>query len=165
MKRLAVVLSLVASLHVTAAQSACDPAGTYQAVKAAVLLNKPSTAAEFDRIMSGLGLTQDEHVWKCEGPDGNFLTAFIPGKRWIHLDYAPSKSEKVPDAILSILAARAHAEPAGPRWIQFEYKSDEKTLAALKSQDVIEETITVSLADAIYEGTQCTIKLGAKAGP
>ena len=135
----------------------------YQIVKDGVIEQAPSTAAQFDQMMSKLGPVQDEHVWKCENEMGTFLAVFMPGKRWIHLDYTPSKGEKVPDAILSILAGQAHAELVGPRWIRFEYRSDEKAIAAVGSSMEIDETITVSLAGAIHEGTECTIKVGVKA--
>ena len=165
MKRSTVVLfattaALVLGTHATVL-GACDPALMYQTVKAAVIQQDPSTAAEFDRMMSKLGPVQNEHVWKCENQEGTFLAAFVPAKRWIYLDYTPSKAEKVPDAILTILATQAHAEPVGPRCIRFEYRSDEKAIAAFGTSEEIDETITVSLAGAIHEGTECTIKLGA----
>jgi hypothetical protein len=142
--------------------AACDPALMYQTIKVAVIQRPPATAAEFDRLMSTLGPVQQEHVWKCESEAGSCLAVFIPAKRWIHLDYTPPKAERVPDALLSILAAKAHAEPVGPRWIRFEYRSDEDTIAALGSSVEIDETITVSLTGAIHEDTQCTIKLGVQ---
>ena len=147
-------------MHATQAEAACDPGIFYQLVKGAVLEQEPSTAAEFDRMMSKLGLSQDGHIWKCENAEGTLLVGFSP---WLHLDYTPNKPEKVPDALLSILAARAHAQPAGPHWINFEYQSDKSTIAAFKSSAEITETITIDLVGGIYEGTQCTIKMNAKA--
>ncbi len=161
MKRLAVMLCLLAALRAIPAAAACDPNLSYQAVKAGILQQVPTTVEEFDRMMSGMGLTHDDAVWKCETAEGAFVAQFIG--RWIHLDYTPNRPEKVPDALLSILAARAHAEPVGPHWIRFEYRSDEDMIAAYKSPYDFNETITVDLVGGIYTGTECRIGLKAKA--
>lgn len=167
MKRLTVLLPLLAALHATTAKAACDPILSYQTVKLGVLQQEPSTGAEFDRMMSSLGLTEyapGDHVWKCENADGTFIASLVPGHQnmWINIDYSPNKPEKVPDALLSILAARAHAEPVGPHWMKFEYHSDESAIEAYKSRDEFDETITINLVGGIYEETQCLIKLRAK---
>jgi hypothetical protein len=163
MKRLTVMLCLLAALRSIPATATCDPTLTYQIVKSGILEQKPSTVAEFDRMMSGLGLTHDGAVWKCETAEGTFLASFIGGKQWIHLEYTPNKPEKVPDSLLSILADRAHVKPVGPHWIEFEYHSDESAIASFKSPYEFNETITINLVGGIYEGTQCTIMWKAKA--
>jgi hypothetical protein len=132
----------------------------YQIVKTTVLEKEPSTASDFDRLMTPLGLTQDQHVWKCETESGTMLTAFIGGKRWVTIDYSPNKAEKVPDAILSILAAQGHAEVVGPRAVRFQLRSNEAEIAALGSSAEVDEYVTVSLASAVHEDTQCTVKFG-----
>jgi len=163
MKGLAVVLCLLGALRATPATAACDPVLMYALVKAGVLQQEPSTFAAFDKMMSGLGLTKDEHVWKCENADGTFIAAIVPGKQWINLEYSANKPERVPDALLAILAAHAHAEPVGPHSMRFEYHSDAKEVAAFGSPDELDETITVDLVGGVYLDTQCRITLNGKA--
>lgn len=156
-----IVLAPVLAHGARSAQAACDPALMYETVKVAVLEKEPSTEPEFARVMSSFGLSQDQHVWKCEAESGTMLTAFIGAKRWVTIYYTPSKAEKVPDAILTVLATQGHAEVVGPRAVRFQLRGNEADIATLGSSAVIDEYITVSLAGAIHEDTQCTIKFGA----
>lgn len=156
------VLLIFTPPFVSAGRAACDPAIMYQIVRTAVLEKEPSTASEFDRLIAPLGLTQDGHVWKCETENGTLLTTFIGAKRWVTIDYTPNKAEKVPEAILSILAKQGHAEIVGPRAVRFQLRSDEAEIAALGSSAEVNEYVTVSLAGAVHEDTQCTIKLGVR---
>lgn len=115
------ILGVLAPLALGASPilAACDPALMYQTIKIAVIQHPPATADEFNGILSKLGPVQVEGapLWNCENETGSFSAVYFADKRWVHLDYAPGKAEKVPDALLTILAAKAHAEPVGPRWI------------------------------------------------
>src|SRR5262245_47364490 len=136
----------------------------YFTVKAAVIQKEPSSAADFDRLMSSIGLTQDQHWWKCETADGASMGAFfMPEKRWVMLTYTPPlKGQRIPDAILSTLATIGRAEVVGPRVIQYHYRSDDKVIAALGSTAEVDEYVTVTIAGGEHEETGCTIKLGVR---
>ena len=146
----------------SAAATPCDPALMYQTVKIAVLQKEPHSEAEFASIMSSLGLTQDQHVWKCETAEGTMLTVFLGAKRWVTIDYTPNKAERVPDAILSILSTQGQAEILGPSAVRFHLLSNQAEIAALGAAAAIDEYVTVSLAGAIHQDTQCTVKFRAR---
>ncbi len=159
-----ICLVAVLALWCGSVQAACDPALMYFTVKAAVLRKEPSTEAEFAKLMSSIGLTQDQHVWKCETASGASMGAFFMGapKRWVMMTYTPSKAEKIPDAILSVLAKIGRAEVVGPRVVRFYMRSNEADIAALGSSAQVDEYITVTLAGGEHEETGCTIKLGVR---
>lgn len=90
------------------------------------------------------------------------ISTFIGANRWVSIVYLPKKSERVPDAILSMLAAQGHAEVIGPDAVRFQLRGNEDEIARLGSSAEVDEYVTVSLAGAIHEDTQCTIKLGTK---
>ena len=142
------------------AEGACNAAAMYDLVKGLVLLKEPATSQAFDDMMSGLGPTKDEHVWKCESEEGSFLVVFLEAKRWALLDYTPGKVERVPDALLTALAARSHVEMAGPRAVRFKIDGPDPSAVALHSSAEVVESITFSLGGGVHEGTHCTIKLG-----
>jgi hypothetical protein len=83
---------------------------------------------------------------------------FLGGERGVILDYAPSKSESIPDAILSALSAGGEVEFMGPSSMRYHIKRPSSHTTKSGSSAVVDELVTVTLGGGFHEDTQCTIR-------
>jgi len=137
---------------------ACSPALAYELVKTACLMEEPSSEEGASRMMSGFGLEQHGTTWKCHSESGDFIASYLPAKRWVFLDYTPAKGQRVPDVLLTTLAAASRFEFVGPSWVRFDLKAETPQRTKSGSSAVVVETVTIGFATGEHEDTQCTVR-------